>query len=107
LRCTDALAEELGLHIRRGKALREAEAVTHDKGSALQAIAERSGAASVFFVGDDLTDFPAVDFAVERGIGAFVRSDEQRGTPSSSALLLDSVDELAAALQELLSRMTP
>ena len=103
----DALAAELGLHIRRGKALREAEAVTHDKGSALEEIAQRSGAASVFFVGDDLTDFPAVDFAVERGIGAFVRSDEQRGTPSSSALVLDGVDELASALRELLSRMTP
>jgi trehalose 6-phosphate phosphatase len=103
----DALATKLGLHIRRGKALREAEAVTHDKGSALQEIAERSGAASVFFVGDDLTDFPAVDFAVERGIGAFVRSDEQRGAPSSSAFVLESVDELADALQELLGRMTP
>ena len=102
MREADALAERLGLHVRRGKALREAEAVRHDKGRALEEILERSGARSVFFIGDDLTDFAAIEMAARRGVGAFVRSHEQRGTPSSSAVVLEGVDEVAAVLGGLL-----
>lgn len=98
LREADELAESLGLHVRRGKALREAEAVPHDKGSALQEIFERCGARSVFFAGDDITDFPAIDFAANHGVGAFVYSDEQRRGPAESTWLLQSVDELAELL---------
>jgi len=86
--------------------LREAEAVHHDKGSALREIFKRSGARSVFFAGDDLTDFPAINFAAEHGVGAFVRSDEQRCAPSTSAVLLQSVDEIGALLSQLLERIT-
>lgn len=103
----DALARRLGLHVRRGKAVREAEAVPHDKARALAEIQERSGARSVFFVGDDLTDFPAIELAAARGIGAFVRSDEQRGTPSPSAFVFDDLDEVAEVLSELRRRVTP
>lgn len=106
LREADELAESLGLHVRRGRALREAEAELHDKGSALQEIFERSGARSVFFAGDDVTDFPAIDFATKHGIGAFVRSDEQAGAPSSSAVMLQSVDEMTTLLAQLLRRIT-
>ena len=106
LREADELAQRLGLHVRRGKALREAEAVVHDKGSALREVFDRSGARSVFFAGDDLTDLPAIDFAAAHGVGAFVCSDEQRSAPSSSATLLQSVDEVAAVLARLLQRMT-
>ena len=106
LREADELAQSLGLHVRRGKALREAEAVRQDKGSALREIFERSGARSVFFAGDDLTDFPAIDFAAEHGVGAFVCSEEQRGGPSTSAVLLQSVDEVSAVLSQLLQRIT-
>lgn len=98
----DALAEGLGLHVRRGKALREAEVVPHDKGIALGEIIERSGAQSALFIGDDLTDFPAIELAAERGVGAFVRSSEQRGVPSRSAFVLDGIDEVAAVLRALL-----
>jgi trehalose-phosphatase len=106
LREADEIAEKLGLHVRRGKALREAEVVRHDKGSALQEIFERSGAKSVFFAGDDLTDFPAIDFATEHGVGVFVCSDEQRSGPSTSTALLQSVDEVAALLSQLSERIT-
>jgi trehalose-phosphatase len=105
LREADELAQSLGLHVRRGKALREAEAVHYDKGSALREIFERCGAKSVFFAGDDLTDFPAIDFAAEHGMGAFVRSDEQRDAPSQSAALLQNVDELAALLSQFSKRI--
>jgi trehalose-phosphatase len=102
----DELAESLGLHVRRGKALREAEAALHDKGSALQEIFERCGANSVFFAGDDLTDFPAIAFAAEHGVGAWVCSDEQRSAPPPSAVSLQSVDEVAALLSQLSERIT-
>ena len=98
----DELAERLGLRIRRGKALREAEVFSHDKGRAVREIFERSGARSILFAGDDLTDFPAIALATDHGIGVFVRSDEQRGMPSESAVVLDSVDEVAALLRGLL-----
>ena len=99
----DALAQALGLHVRRGKALREAEVAPNDKGEALREILEGSGARSVFFIGDDLTDFPAIDLATGHGIGAFVQSEEQRETPSSPAVFLGGVDEVAAVLRGLLS----
>jgi trehalose-phosphatase len=98
----DALAQRLGLHVRRGKALREAEAVQNDKGRALEEILDRSGARSVFFAGDDLTDFSAIELANTRGIGAFVQSREQRGAPSGEAVLLGGVDEVASVLGRLL-----
>ena len=106
LREADELAQRLGLHVRRGKALREAEAVVYDKGNALREIFERSGARSVFFAGDDITDFPAIDFASDHGVGAFVCSDEQRSGPSGSATLLQSVDEVATLLSQLSQRIT-
>lgn len=105
LREADELAQSLGLRVRRGKALREAEAVRHDKGSALREIFERSGSTSVFFAGDDLTDFSAIDFAMLHGMGAFVCSDEQRAAPPASATLLQSVDEMAELLAKLVERI--
>lgn len=101
LREAEELAQRLGLHVRRGKAVREAEAVHYDKGSALREVFERSGASSVFFAGDDLTDFPAIEFAARHGLGAFVCSDEQKGRPPASATLLQSVGELAGLLGQL------
>ena len=98
----DTLAQHLGLHVRRGKALREAEAVPNDKGRALQEILERSRARSVLFMGDDLTDFPAIELAAEHGVGVFVQSPEQRGAPSRSAVVLDGIDEVVAVLRGLL-----
>lgn len=97
----DALATKLGLHVRRGKALREAEAVCNDKGVALAEIHERSGTRAVFFVGDDLTDFPAIRLGVERGVGAFVRSNEQHRAPPEGAFVFDGVEDVALVLQRL------
>lgn len=103
----DELAQRLGLHVRRGKALREAEAARHDKGNALREIFERSGARSIFFAGDDLTDLTAIELAMAHGIGAFVCSDEQRGTPAPGALLLQSVTETAELLAGLARHTAP
>ena len=105
LREADELAQSLGLHVRRGKALREAEVEPYDKGSALREIFERSGARSVFFAGDDVTDFPAIDFAALHGVGAFVCSGEQQGTPPAAATMLRNVDEMAELLRRLAERI--
>lgn len=105
LREADELAQSLGLHVRRGKALREAEAIRYDKGNALREIFDRSGANAVFFAGDDLTDLSAIEFAALHGIGAFVHSDEQRAAVSSSVVVLESVSEVATLLSLLLQRL--
>lgn len=102
----DRLAKSLGLHVRRGKALREAEAVHHDKAQAVREILRRTGASSVFFVGDDLTDMGAIELASSNGLGAFVRSHEQDAEPSNASFFLDSVDEVAALLAGLVQRTT-
>jgi trehalose-phosphatase len=101
----DELAAKLGLHVRRGKALREAEAIHHDKGKALAEILRRTNAATTFFAGDDLTDFPAIELAASRGIGAFVHSDERPVKPSDDAVILSGVDQMSRVLQELYSRL--
>lgn len=98
-------AVELGLHVRKGRCVREAEAVRHDKGEALQEIFERSGARSTFFVGDDVTDLPAIKFANAHGIGAFVLSEENPEAPSESAVAIRSTEEVALLLDELARRL--
>ena len=102
----DSVAVSLGLHVRRGKALREAEAVPNDKRRALLEIFERSGSSSMLFAGDDLTDFGAIELAANHGYGAFVRSHEQRGIPPRSAVVLDSVEEVAAVLRGIADGLT-
>ncbi len=105
LKEADELASRLGLHVRRGKGLREAEAARYDKGTALFEIFERTGARSMFFAGDDLTDLPAIELASRHGMGAFVRSDERPDGEIGSALVFDGVDEVALFLSELGTRL--
>lgn len=97
-------AERLGLHVREGRRVLEAELSSGDKGEALATIFTRVHAKSVFFVGDDLTDLPAVEFASQHGIGAFVLSDERPEGPPGA----EHIDGQAAmaALVETLSLRT-
>lgn len=104
LREADALGERLGLHIRRGRALREAEVFEHDKGTALREIFERTEVRSVFFAGDDITDTPAIEFAAKHGVGAFVRSPERPRSPVDAAVVLEGVGQVRCTLAELLRR---
>lgn len=102
----EELAAGLGLHVRRGRCVREAEAVEHDKGEALREIFQRSGAQSVFFAGDDVTDVPAIEFASQHGIGAFVLSAERPEAPSGSVVAIDDTESVAALLEQLLRHVT-
>src|SRR5690606_15309573 len=82
-------ARKLGLHVRHGRAVLEAELAPGDKGVALASLRERTGARSVFFAGDDLTDLPAIRYASRHGLGAFVASTERaapRGVPSVASV---------------------
>ncbi len=101
----EELATRLGLHVRKGRCVREAEALSFDKGEALRQIFERSGARSVFFAGDDVTDVPAIEFANNHGIGAFVLSAEKPKPPSESMLVIESASEVAQLLAELSRRL--
>ena len=52
---------------------------------------------STFFVGDDLTDFPAIEWAVANGVGAFIASEERPRGPEG-AHVLSGPEALAAVL---------
>ncbi|MGB5812468.1 MAG: trehalose-phosphatase [Polyangiales bacterium] len=97
----EAFATSLGLHVRKGRSVREAEASRHDKGQALREIFARSRARSVFFAGDDLTDVPAIEFASANGVGAFVSSAERPRSPSAAAITIAGTEELATLLDSL------
>lgn len=100
------LGSSLGLHVRKGRCVREAEATRHDKGEALAEIYQRSGAQSVFFAGDDVTDMPAIEFAIERGVGGFVVSEERPEPPSVDTVRFDGVKEVATLLASLVARLS-
>ncbi len=101
----EELAAGLGLHVRKGRCVREAEVLEHSKGEALREIFERSGARSTFFAGDDVTDIPAIEFASTHGIGAFVLSAERPHPPIESMSVIESAREVAQLLAELSDRL--
>jgi len=99
------LAERHGLHPRLGRAVLEAEAETGDKGTALATLAERTGAASLIYAGDDLTDLPAIAVAASRGVGLFVRSEERNEVPPETTGSLDVVEAVRAWLAALVRKL--
>lgn len=101
----EAKAKELGLHRRRGRAVLEAAIVDSDKASALAEIATRTGAHSVFYAGDDLTDFPAIAYATDLGLGVFVQSSERRN-PAKVSATLSSLESLSECLGQVVKHLT-
>ncbi|MCZ7678487.1 MAG: hypothetical protein M5U28_06825 [Sandaracinaceae bacterium] len=96
---------EAGLFPREGRAVLEASVARADKGTALVALMSRTGAASVVYAGDDLTDQPAIALASERGLGVFVRSSERPSAPPGASAELpgpEAVGELLVHLVRLL-----
>ena len=74
-------AAEAGLEIVRGRAVSEGRRPGGGKLEALQSIAGIVGAKRVIFAGDDLTDFPALQWAATRGRGLFLASEERQPPP--------------------------
>lgn len=96
------VARDLGLIAREGRAVLEAELESGDKGVALARLHELTGANSVFFAGDDLTDLPAIRYAKGRGIGVFIKSEERPTRPKQASFAIEGPDALAAFLASLL-----
>jgi len=99
------VAGDLGLHARRGRAVLEAEARKGDKASALARLLEDTGARSVFYAGDDLTDVPAIRLAASRGVGLFVTSPERPDPPEGATGALAGPPAVLALLTELADRL--
>lgn len=89
------------LEYREGRAVLEVSRETSDKGSALRLMFQHAAAASVVFLGDDLTDFPAFEVAQQLGgLGIFVESGE-RQMPESASLSLTDPSEVHAVVAKL------
>ncbi|MFW6049821.1 MAG: trehalose-phosphatase [Myxococcota bacterium] len=98
-------AEREGLHPRLGRAVCEAEIEPGDKATALDKLMRATAAVGVVYAGDDLTDFPAIRLAVERGgLGLFVASGERQPPPEATATLRGP-QGLVALLRALLDRI--
>jgi trehalose 6-phosphate phosphatase len=89
-----------GVHVRRGHDVIELAVVEADKGTAVTGLRERTGAASVLYVGDDVTDEDAFlaldpdagDVGVKVGDG-----------PSAATHRVDSPEAVTALLEALLA----
>lgn len=97
-------AKARGLHVRRGRALIEASFADADKGAALEHIAEKTGAQTIFFAGDDITDLGAIRVAAKSGIGVFVESDEGPEVPAGARSVFGP-EGVAGILAELQWRL--
>lgn len=98
-------AIEEGLFVREGRAVVEASVTQADKGKALERLADRVGAASVVYAGDDLTDYPAIAVASARGIGIFVRSSERPDPPPGTRAVVAGPSAVADLLTRLEHRL--
>lgn len=92
-------ARELGLHPRLGRCVMEAEVEIGDKGVALRLLHARTGAASVFFAGDDLTDGPAIRYAATHGIGVWVGARGAQASPDEARVA--GVEDVTGLLRSL------
>ena len=101
----EALALHVGLHPRRGRSVLEAETLPGDKGAAIDRLVELTGAVSVVYAGDDLTDGPAIERAMQRGIGIFVASSDRPTAPSPCTASLAGPDAVAALIRTLAARL--
>ncbi|MEQ9080847.1 MAG: trehalose-phosphatase [Sandaracinaceae bacterium] len=99
-------AAELGLCVRDGRAVVEAQLEPFDKGAALRELIEAVGATSVLYAGDDLTDEPAIRVAAARGFGLFVRSAERERFDEATASL-DGPEGVSDLLDALLAKLKP
>ncbi len=101
------LAAEHGLQVEPGRQVVELRQPGVDKGDAVRALVEETGARQVVFAGDDLGDLPAFD-AVEQlrtqGLGGLLicsASTEQDALVARADVVVDGPDEVAAWLTQL------
>lgn len=94
-------ADKAGLSPREGRAVVEAELGSASKADALDTLMRRTRADGVVYLGDDVTDVPALRRAEELGgVGVFVRSPERR-KPRGVSAAVDGPAGVHALLLEL------
>lgn len=86
------------LAVIEGRCVVEARCRGGEKREALRWLASAIGASRVIYAGDDLTDFPALQFAAERGRGLFVASSER--VPPQGVTVVGSFRELFRVVRE-------
>lgn len=95
-------ATSLGLHTRDGSFIVEAELDHADKSEALQTIAEQSQAQTIYFAGDDLTDYPAIKLAHQHSeLGVFVCSDKRPTPPDDVSFALSDIEQHLTFIKQL------
>jgi trehalose 6-phosphate phosphatase len=105
------LAARHGLMLAPGKNVWEIRTPDMDKGAALRAIVEETGARQVIFAGDDLGDLPAFravrELATAEVAGLLVSSasTEEDALTELSDVIVDGPPGLAAWLNELAERL--
>jgi trehalose 6-phosphate phosphatase len=105
------LADRYGLVLGPGKNVWEIRAPGMDKGAALRAIVDETGARQLIFAGDDLGDLPAfqaVRELVTSGVAGLLvcsASTEEDALTELSDVIVDGPSGLAAWLNELAERL--
>jgi len=94
LRSFEEWARSSGLELVEGRCVLEARLPGPDKKDALADLAFRTHAGRVLFAGDDLTDFPALEWAASRGRALFVRSAERTEQPPPGVETVRSLPHL-------------
>ena len=91
-------ARESDLEVIEGRCVAEARCRGAGKEEALRWLVRALGTERVFYAGDDITDFGALQFAAERGRGVFVASAER--LPPPGVTVVDSFRELFRLVRE-------
>jgi trehalose-phosphatase len=91
-------ARTSGLTLVEGRCVLEARCPGPGKEAALQWLKRAVGASRVVYAGDDTTDFAALEFANQHGLGLFVASDEREAPPG--VRVIGSFRELFRVIRE-------
>lgn len=102
MRAFRAWAVSEGLSIIHGRSVVEARLHGPSKLDVLREVAGIVNAAHVVFAGDDLTDFPALEWAAAHGTGLFLVSEERPERPRGAEIVSDRAS-LSRRIRELVA----
>ena len=91
-------ARQHDLKLIEGRSVVEARIPGGGKLEALRWVMSAAAATRLVYAGDDLTDFPALQFAAQNGIGLFIDNGEQQ--PPPGVTIVRSRDELMDKIRQ-------
>lgn len=97
-------ARSEGLKVVRGRRVSEASSGGGTKRDVLEILRRETRATRLLYAGDDLTDFPALEFAASHGRGLFMKSPERNEEPPRGVETVHSCNELLREMEEELRR---